>query len=576
MITPLVRALDFLVSKSNHAQFKRYTLEWLEDTEISFQVDLLRVLLCIRDPTTQLPTEINKSIDEFLQFQLNSKLLTDARTLAPKFNLNNKIISVWKGDITTLSNVTAIVNAANSQMLGCFQPSHRCIDNVIHSAAGPGLRDACYKLMEEQDFRDEPVGTAKITPGFNLLAKYVLHTVGPQIRRGEIPTNVEISQLRQCYLSCLNQLEKLDDKDKSIVFPCISTGLFSFPADLACEIAIDTITEYFSHNSQSSISEVIFNVFTEDDWDLYDNKIKSLKLPQVVTPIKASPETSGNFQIAKSWLKSSKYLIISAGAGLSATVGLDYTSQELFDEHYTNFKKYDLDRLYATIGHNWPNHLIAWSYYFHHYDYISKFPKTQTYQQLLNLTEQYDDYFVATTNADGFFFKNDFDLHKVFNPQGSYDWIQCSNKCTPDSYTRFGPIVEKVKPFIDPKTNLLPDESYIPHCDRCGAEMILCLRGGNYFNDKPFTAGKLGYKSFLNKIIKENAQATIIELGVGLNTPSVLRWPNEELVTNHPINFKLIRVGYGPSGSIPLELFNEDKATVIQGEISSVVDKLCN
>ena len=147
------------------------------------------------------------------------------QSLTNNYNIANTTVSLWKGDITTLSGVTAIVNAANLALLGCFQPSHKCIDNVIHTAAGPELRQACYNLMQG---KSEPTGSAKITPGFNLPAKYVIHTVGPIIRDGNV-TEREQEQLANCYQSSLKALETVnDEKDKSIAFCCISTGLFAF------------------------------------------------------------------------------------------------------------------------------------------------------------------------------------------------------------------------------------------------------------------------------------------------------------------------------------------------------------
>ena len=84
---------------------------------------------------------------------------------------------MWQGDITRL-NADAIVNAANNQMVGCFQPLHACIDNAIHSAAGPQLRDDCEIIMSVQRELEE-TGNAKITRAYNLPSRYVLHTVGP-------------------------------------------------------------------------------------------------------------------------------------------------------------------------------------------------------------------------------------------------------------------------------------------------------------------------------------------------------------------------------------------------------------
>ena len=164
---------------------------------------------------------------------------------------------LWRGDITTLK-VDAIVNAANSALLGCFSPNHACIDNAIHTYAGVELRLACQKIMQEQGHA-EPTGTAKLTPGFHLPAKYVLHTVGP-IVSGPLTKRHE-EQLASCYRSCL-ALAK-ENGLKSIAFCCISTGVFCFPNRRAAEIAVETV------DACAGDIDVIFNVWKEQDHAIY-------------------------------------------------------------------------------------------------------------------------------------------------------------------------------------------------------------------------------------------------------------------------------------------------------------------
>ena len=153
---------------------------------------------------------------------------------------NSKRISLWQGDITRLK-IDAIVNAANKELLGCFVPCHGCIDNVIHSAAGIQLRNECAEIMEAQG-HEEPTGKAKITKGYNLPAKHVIHTVGPIV--GMEVTEKQKEQLKSCYLSCLKLAEK--SGLKSIAFCCISTGEFHFPNKLAAQIAVETVDRYLS------------------------------------------------------------------------------------------------------------------------------------------------------------------------------------------------------------------------------------------------------------------------------------------------------------------------------------------
>ena len=170
-------------------------------------------------------------------------------------------ISLWRGDITRLS-VDAIVNAANSQMLGCFVPCHGCIDNAIHTFSGIQLRAACAVLMKKQG-HEEPTGKAKITPAYNLPCKYILHTVGPIVQGGL--TKKDEKLLASCYRSCLELAEK--SLVESLAFCCISTGEFHFPNQRAAEIAVKTVWDYKTQTH--STLKVIFNVFKELDLHIY-------------------------------------------------------------------------------------------------------------------------------------------------------------------------------------------------------------------------------------------------------------------------------------------------------------------
>lgn len=193
--------------------------------------------------------------DEYLSAALGEKGITDG--LAPV----EEGLYLWQGDITTLA-ADAIVNAANSRMLGCFCPCHGCIDNAIHTFSGVQLRLACAALMARQG-REEPPGQAKITPAFNLPSRYVIHTVGP-IVNGR-PTEREREQLASCYRSCLALAER--QGCASIAFCCLSTGEFHFPNAPAAEIAIRTVREY-KRETNSQI-KVIFDVFKRDDYHIY-------------------------------------------------------------------------------------------------------------------------------------------------------------------------------------------------------------------------------------------------------------------------------------------------------------------
>ena len=218
------------------------------------QIRLYRSLVNIR-PAGKASAEYLKAEDEFLQKLTAQKGITDIADLQPV----EKNIYLWKGDITTLK-CGAIVNAANSGMTGCYQPCHNCIDNCIHTFAGVRLRLKCAEIMKAQGC-EEPTGTAKITPAYNLPCDYVIHTVGPIVQSRLTKKHCEL--LKSCYQSCL-ELAILNGI-KSIAFCCISTGVFGFPQDKAAEIAVQTVREFLKTHD----IEVIFNVFTEKDFDIY-------------------------------------------------------------------------------------------------------------------------------------------------------------------------------------------------------------------------------------------------------------------------------------------------------------------
>ena len=216
------------------------------------QWQLLRGLLNIREPR-RIGTDFLQIQDAYLQEETAAKGITDAADLMPL----QPGLYLWQGDITTLK-CDAIVNAANSDMTGCYCPNHSCIDNAIHTYAGVQLRLACAEIIDRQG-HPEPTGQAKITAAFDLPCRYVLHTVGPIIN-GRV-TKADKELLSSCYRSCL---ELAAEKGlESVAFCCISTGEFHFPNQLAAEIAVQTVKEFLQ--TPTSIKKVIFNVFKDMD-----------------------------------------------------------------------------------------------------------------------------------------------------------------------------------------------------------------------------------------------------------------------------------------------------------------------
>ena len=217
---------------------------------------LLRSLMNVRPPVPA-SEEFLKVQDTYLQERLAERGVTEPENLTPV----QPGIYLWQGDITTLA-ADAIVNAANSRMLGCFVPCHGCIDNAIHTYAGIQLRMECARIMAGQR-KEEATGKAKITTAYSLPCRYVLHTVGPIIYGTVTKTDCEL--LAGCYRSCLKLAAAYGLK--SVAFCCISTGEFHFPNELAAEIAIQTVRTWQQQNSNRI--EVIFNVFKDSDYEIY-------------------------------------------------------------------------------------------------------------------------------------------------------------------------------------------------------------------------------------------------------------------------------------------------------------------
>ena len=225
--------------------------------EIS-QRRLLRSLMNVRPPMPLAPKFLEVQ-DALLSAEREEKDVVDGDALPP--TAGDPRLVLWQGDITRL-RADAIVDADNSALLGCFAPCHGCIDNAIHSAAGLQLRDECSRLMAQQG-RPEPTGQAKLTGGYNLPARYVLHTVGPIIH-GRVTTQ-DRELLASCYRSCLKLAS--EHELQSVAFCCISTGEFHFPNQEAARIAVQTVKEFLQ--APTTVRKVIFNVFKDIDAKIY-------------------------------------------------------------------------------------------------------------------------------------------------------------------------------------------------------------------------------------------------------------------------------------------------------------------
>ena len=223
---------------------------------------LLRSLMNVRPPVPA-SAEFLAVQDAYLRERLAERGVTRLTDLTPM----RPGMYLWQGDITTLA-ADAIVNAANSQMLGCFVPCHGCIDNAIHTYAGLQLRLECAEIMRGQGHEEE-TGRAKITKAYNLPCGYVIHTVGPIV--GHQPTPRDRETLISCYRSCMDLARQ--NHLQSIAFCCISTGEFHYPNREAAEIAVQTVQNY--KRQAACPAKVVFNVFKDVDEQIYQSIFSS-------------------------------------------------------------------------------------------------------------------------------------------------------------------------------------------------------------------------------------------------------------------------------------------------------------
>ena len=267
---------------SSDFYLKRLLKGMMMDSPVSFTGEprtveeermLLRSYMNVRGPSP-IPSDLLKLQDDYLKERNSERGVTHAEAIATiAESLGSGIpsadrISLWQGDITTL-DCDAIVNAANSRMLGCFQPCHACIDNCIHTYAGMQLREECNRKMSELrkvygDGYEQPTSVPMLTDAYNLPCRHVIHVVGPIVYH-DLNRDHE-ALLAQCYTNVLDMCRA--NGIGSVAFCCISTGVFRFPNEKAAEIAVDTVSRWLENDH--SVKKVIFNVFLDKDRRIYE------------------------------------------------------------------------------------------------------------------------------------------------------------------------------------------------------------------------------------------------------------------------------------------------------------------
>ncbi|MFC5470922.1 hypothetical protein ACFPPD_19735 [Cohnella suwonensis] len=237
-------------------------------------------------------------------------------------------------------------------------------------------------------------------------------------------------------------------------------------------------------------------------------------------------------------IRTADCILVSAGAGLSAAAGYSYGNQDTFSRLFKPLMKKGFTRQYELIGFmDWTEE-EKWAYWATHVNYIRfEAPESPVYTKLYDLVKD-KDYFVFTSNVDGMFYKAGFDQERAYTPQGDYALMQCMKACTQETWPS-KPAVDRILPVINRDTLTVNDPDVIPYCPNCGGPMFLNVRIDRYFIEKPYESQRERFMSWLQNTL--NRKICLIELGVGFNTPSVIRWPMENVTHQHP-NATLLRV----------------------------------
>ncbi|GAA6015273.1 hypothetical protein JCM10207_008932 [Rhodosporidiobolus poonsookiae] len=551
---------------------RRPTTEQLQQYPFSHRDTLLQNLLTIRDPKElpPLPADVLHDLERLTLFRNArnpdpvvpvSSIPTIAASLYPSAPVTEvppvfHRVKFHQGDFTRLSSPsTAVVNPANTRLLGCFQPSHKCADNVLHAAAGPRLRADCARVMQARGWEDvETAQDVVVTRAGGLEVGYVLHVAGPQLsRRGDRPTPEQEEQLETVYRRCLDLAEEVGTIS-TVAFPCISTGIFAFPGNLAARIALRTVSAWLDEHpaASSNVREGVFVLFSDSDVQHYRSALEVLHTS--LPPPALLPKRLDLPDKVQQWVRDADSVIIHAGAGCSADavneevgLGLDYTSESVFAKLYPDLP------------------LVKWAFILAHGYRVLTWAQPSpppVYASLLRYAQSRPSGFtVLTSNADQLFPSSGFPSSRLFTPQGNYATFQCLAPACAHSeegstFPSF-PYCERavLGGQISPTSMRIPEDKVdelLPRCPLCGRweDVFFNVRGGEWFDERPTHAQgqaqryEAQVKELVRKAEERGGHVVVLELGAGFNTPSVVRWPSEELVERYGADgrVKLVRV----------------------------------
>ena len=265
---------------------------------------------------------------------------------------------------------------------------------------------------------------------------------------------------------------------------------------------------------------------------------------------------------AKKAIDEADHIIIGAGAGLSTAAGIEYTG-ERFERYFKDFiEEYGFTDMYSSGFYPFKTSEEKWAYWARHV-FANRYDvgKTDVYQKLLKLVED-KDYFVLTTNVESQFWINGFEDERIFATQGDYGLLQCEKACHDKLYSN----ESQVMAWLDGTEDFKIPAELVPKCPVCGGEMDLNLRKDNYFvEDEKWHQMKSNYLNFLDKA---DGNVVFLEIGVGFNTPVIIRYPFEQMTYNNE-NTTLIRLNLDYPQAIPE---NKDKTISFDENVEEILD----
>ena len=275
-------------------------------------------------------------------------------------------------------------------------------------------------------------------------------------------------------------------------------------------------------------------------------------------------------ELARSFISNAESILFTAGAGLTAAAGINYSDTELFAREFPAMRQYGFSAQYQFIGFNDWSADLQWGYWAAHVDLVRfRWPKSQVYKSLhkLALNINPENTFVMTSNVDAMFERNGFDKQRIYTPQGDYALLQCTTPCWRNVWL-WKDQIDKIRAATDPETNRLTDIDLVPLCPNCGGTVFPNVRVDNSFIHDHFDPDLERLQKWL--ATARQGRGVVIEVGAGFNTPSVIRWPGEEIVCSTE-NWNHIRINL-TNAAAPEKLSHQ--AVGLQGNAQDIVSSL--